>query len=233
MAIKIHRYKRHLKNIYNLTRTQFFRRDKTKYFGIGRNKTGTTSLAHAMRDLGFVVGNQRTAELLFDDWRNRNFSPIIRYCHTAQFFQDVPFSLPDTFIAMDKAFPGSKFILTIRDNPEQWYSSATRFYAKIWGKNGRIPTREDLQEASYIFKGRPWYVHSNVYPNIPEDDPYNKKLLIQSYIDYNNRVIEYFKNRPDDLLILNVAEKSAYQKLCIFLNRTPAGAKKFPWENKT
>jgi len=123
--------KRNLKAGFNF-KTRFELKDrlnlikvygKPKIFCIGLNKTGTTSLKKEMILQGFVVGNQRKAELLFDDWVQRDFRRIIRYCRTAQFFQDEPFSCPYTFIAMDQAFLGSKFILTIRDDAEQWYNS--------------------------------------------------------------------------------------------------------------
>jgi hypothetical protein len=202
-----------------------------KIFGIGNNKTGTTSLEKAMIKLGYKVGNQRTAELLHGAWAQRNFTPIISYCKTAKFFQDVPFSKPFTFVALDQAFPNSKFILTIRDNPEQWYKSLTQFHAKLWGKDGRIPTKEDLQNAEYVYKGWAWDMTR--YAEItPENDPYQKAPLIQSYIDYNNSVLSYFKHRPKDLLILNVAEKGAYRKLCEFIGQ-PVTSEEFPWENKT
>jgi hypothetical protein len=168
---------------------------------------------------------------LHQEWAQRNFKPIIEYCKTAEFFQDFPFSKPFTFVALDQAFPKSKFILTVRDDAEQWYNSLTKFHSKLWGKRGRIPTQEDLQQATYITKGRPWEMKliNNITPN---DDPYNKELLIQSYIDYNNSVLNYFSHRPEDLLVLNVADKSAYRKLCEFLNQ-PVIQEEFPWINKT
>src|SRR5690554_936986 len=178
---------------------------KPKIFGIGNNKTGTTSLKKAMLDLGYSVGNQRTAEKMMEQWAKRDFRKLIRYCHTAQFFQDVPFSKPYTYVVLDHEFPGSKFILTVRDSPEQWYNSSTKFHAKLWGVEGRIPTKEDLIEASYIYKGWAW--EFNVYMNItPENDPYQKDLLVKSYIDYNESVIKYFEHRPEDLLIINLSD---------------------------
>jgi hypothetical protein len=44
---------------------------KVKYFCIGRNKTGTTSLKRAFEDLGYPVGDQRKAEILteFPRWK--------------------------------------------------------------------------------------------------------------------------------------------------------------------
>lgn len=204
---------------------------KPKIFGIGNNKTGTTSLKVAMEELGFKVGEQRPAELLHHHWAKRDFKPIIEFCKTAEFFQDFPFSKPFTFIALDQAFPNSKFILTVRDSPEQWYNSITKFHAKLWGKNGRIPTKEDLMEASYIYKGWAW--EFNVYMNIaPDDNPYQKDLLIKSYIDYNESVIKYFEHRPNDLLVINLSDKGAYKRLCDFLE-VKSKKEDFPWENKT
>lgn len=204
---------------------------KQKVFGIGNNKTGTTSLKAAMVELGYVLGYQRKAEKLIDDWGKRDFKRIVKYCTTGQFFQDVPFSKPYTFVVLDHEFPGSKFILTVRDNPEQWYNSLTKFHAKKWGENGRVPTKKDLQQAKYIEKGRAWRSNRLSY-NTPEDAPYKKDILIQHYVDYNNSVEEYFRHRPDDLLILNVAEENAYQKLCDFLGEEPIG-ESFPWKNRT
>lgn len=90
-----------------------FRR-RPKVFCVGRNKTGTTSIAKALRALGFKVGDQARAETLIEDWARRDFRKIVRYCRTADAFQDVPFSWPHTFEALDQAFPQSKFILTVR-----------------------------------------------------------------------------------------------------------------------
>ena len=217
-------------NFINRIRT-LLKKDSTKVFGIGRNKTGTTSLMAAMKQMGYVIGDQRTAELLFDDWANNNYDPIIKYCRTAEFFQDVPFSLPETYKVLDKEFPGSKFILTIRDSPEQWYNSLIRFHAKLWGKNGRIPTKEDLMNAQLIYKGSPWKSNRNLY-NTPVDDPYKKDVLIEHYTNYNNEVKTYFKDKPEDLLVLNVSKKGAMKKLADFLNKE-ALSDEFPWENKT
>lgn len=204
---------------------------KPKIFCIGKNKTGTTSMSAAMNELGYSVGNQSNAELLIHDWAKRDFRKIIKYCKTAEFFQDVPFSFPYTYIAMDQAFKGSKFILTVRDNPEQWYQSLVNFHSRKFGKDGRVPTKEDLQQATYIYKGRPWQTRL-LTGDVIEDDLYNKDQLIQGYIQHNRMVSDYFRHRPDDLLVLNVAENGAFQKLCSFLGKK-SNRTEFPWKNKT
>lgn len=95
-------------------------RGKPKIFCVGRNKTGTTSLQHALLDLGISVGDQRAAEeLACRDYHRGEFAGIIAYCRTAQAFQDTPFSYPHTYRHVDAAYPGSRFILSIRDDPEQ------------------------------------------------------------------------------------------------------------------
>lgn len=203
---------------------------RRKFFCIGMNKTGTTSLARALKNLGIIVGNQGRAEMLIHDWARRDFRRIIRFCHTAQAFQDVPFSLPYTFQALDMRFPRSKFILSVRDNPEQWYASLTRFHAKLFG-NGETPSSDDLKKAEYLYTGFMYEGIRAAYPT-PDDDIYNKEILIHHYEAHNQSVIEYFRHRPNDLLVLNIAQEGAYQIFCEFLDK-PCLRQTFPWENKT
>jgi hypothetical protein len=202
---------------------------RPKVFCIGRNKTGTTSMAKAFTELGLVVGLQWVAERLLCDWARRDFRRLFWYCRTAQAFQDVPFSLPFTFQALDQRFPRSRFVLTVRNSPEQWYESLTRFHAAKFA-NGRIPTCDDLRAAGYA-RGSAYDAYRLIH-RTPPGDPYNRETLIASYNAHNNAVVEYFRHRPDDLLVLNVAQPDAYDRLCTFLGE-PSTGKAFPWENKT
>lgn len=204
---------------------------KVKYFCIGRNKTGTTSLKVAFECLGYPVGNQRIAEIITSKhYFDGNFRPIVNYCKTAQVFQDVPFSYPETYKHLDKAYPGSKFVLTVRDDAEQWYRSITRFHAKMFGKDGSVPTVEDLRAARYV---RPGFMYNIVRVHgTTDEDPYEKEAMINHYVRYNQDVMEYFKDRPDFLLVINVAEKGAYQKFVDFLG-VDSSYDDFPWKNKT
>lgn len=212
-------------------RTRIKIKGKVKYFCIGRNKTGTTSIKKAFADLGFPAGDQRTAEILYDKYYFKGeFGPIIEYCKSAQVFQDVPFSCPETYKHLDKAYPGSKFILTIRDDPEQWYRSITRFHAKSFGTEGRVPTVDDLKRATYV---RPGFMYNTVrLHGTPEHDPYNKEIMIANYSRHIESVMEYFKDRPSDLLVINLAETGAYRKFIEFLG-VDSPYEDFPWENPT
>jgi len=205
-------------------------RDKKKVFCIGRTKTGTTSLKKAMSDLGYVIGYQRTAELLFRDWAKRDFRRIAAYCRTGEFFQDVPFSLPYTFQAMDTYFPGSKFILTVRD-AESWHKSMIDFHRLESVHGDKAESLEKLKEATYCYKGFAYETKVLVY-DLPGDDPYHKETLIEHYNFHNKMVKDYFRNRKEDLLVLDVTEDGAYRKLCDFLGK-PCTSDTFPWENRT
>lgn len=201
---------------------------RQKIFCIGMNKTGTTSLKEAFLQLGCKVGNQREAEMLLDSYLAGDYEPLIRYCSGADVFQDFPFSYPNTFAVLDKAFPGSKFILSIRDSPEQWYNSLVRFHSKMFG-HGYVPTARDLQESTYVYKGWAWKAHTAL---VPEGMLYNKSTLIGIYQDHCRRVVEYFEGRSDDLLVLNLSEDGSFEKFKTFLG-IGTSMTKFPWVNKT
>jgi hypothetical protein len=204
---------------------------KPKIFCIGMNKTGTTSLAEAMEDLGYLMGNQYEAEHYLLDWEKRDFSRIIAHCRHAQFFQDVPFSMPETYKVMDETFGGAKFILTIRDDADQWVNSLIRFHTKLWSPDGNPPRKEHLVNVDRRYTGWAWDLVRLSYETT-EDDLYNQELLKGQYHRYNQEVIDYFSNRPQDLLVLNVADDNAYEKLCLFLGK-PVTQQSFPWKNKT
>ena len=207
-------------------------KSKPKFFCIGRNKTGTTSIKKAFVNFGFSIGNQRIAENLMDDYFVGNFEIIIDYCKSAQFFQDVPFSYPNTYRYIDEAFPKSKFILTVRDSPEQWYNSLVRFHSKSFGL-GSAPVLSDLKEIEYISKGWVYNNLKRLHKLNVDDNPYDREMLINHYNNYNNEILDYFKDRPDDLLVLNVSDTNSYKKLAEFVGVKINENDSFPWENKT
>jgi len=217
------------KRLVRAFRTLFGPKRRPKIFCIGRNKTGTTSLERALKDLGYSAGNQANAELLIHEYAQRNFRPIVEYCHTAQAFQDIPFSLPYTYIVLDHAFPGSKFILSIRKDEDEWYQSLIRFHKKRLGIREK-PQKEDLLNDPYRYKGFIWEANRILY-NTPENDPYNEEIMKEHYLRHNEGVINYFKYR-DELLVIDLSEKYSYHKFCKFLDRKPM-YEDFPWLNKS
>lgn len=211
-------------------KNRFWVKGKPKYFCIGFHKTGTTSLLQTFTNLGYITGNQKKAEWLSGDYHERDFSSLIDYCHTAQFFQDVPFCWPETYRVLDTSFPDARFILTIRSSSEQWYSSFIKYYAALYG-NGRLPNAETLKQCNYVYKGWEWENLTRVY-GVDESDPYNKQRLINTYEKHNQDVQNYFHDRPEKLLVLDIADKHSYQTFCNFIG-VSSGTSGFPWLNKT
>ena len=189
---------------------------KRKVFCIGKNKTFTPSLPKLFNEMGLSIGPQRPAELLSKEWANNDFDGIIKYVKfRGTAFLDVPFSLPNTFKVLDKEFPDSKFILTICDSPDEWYTTNTAYHSKLFG-NGDFPTKSDLKKATYVYPGFMWEMNRWIY-DTPEDDIYNKTILIKQYNDYNNSVLEYFKNKPGKLLVVNLNDTDALSRIREFL----------------
>jgi len=201
-----------------------------KVFCIGHNKTGTTSIGYALEDLGYKVGIQSEAELLLDDWAIRDFRRIIRYCRTAEAFQDIPFSLDFTYQILDHAYPSSKYILTVRNNADEWYQSLVRFHSKIMQVHG-IPTANDLKNFDYRGKGWIWRAQKYIF-GIDESTLYDEKIYKAQYTSYNNRILEYFRFRSQDLLVINLADPDSMKSLCRFLG-IPYEDQKMPHLNKS
>ena len=161
------------------------------------------------------MGNQVKGEMLTKEWSVRDFKNIVKLSKTADAFQDVPFSNDFTYTVLDHDFPGSKFILTVRNSKDEWYESITRFHTKIVGKD-RLPTADDLKKFGYRYKGFLWDAQKVKY-GIDETTVYDYEIYTDQYEMHNHRVKEYFKYRPQDLLVLNLSEEDAMEKLYTFL----------------
>lgn len=202
-----------------------------KIFCIGKNKTGTTTVMKVYNDFEYVVGNQREAELLNKNYYKKDFEAIIEYCKKYEAFQDVPFSWPNTYKYLNEAFHNSKFILTVRDNEDVWYESLVNFQTKLHG-GGKLPTVKDLKNFEYVYKGWAWENRKNVFGFTENDNPYDKEKLVSQYVNYNQEVRDFFKDKPSQFIEINVSKSEDYFRLCKFLNKKPIG-NDFPWENKT
>ena len=223
---KYKRFKRQADNLGYALKNGY----ESKIFCIGFNKTGTTSVKKSFQDHGFKVGNQAKAELLLPNYIRQDYNAIISYCMYYKAFQDIPFSYRHTYKNLDKAFPGSKFILTVRDNEDQWYNSLTRFHQNILNTKS-IPTARDLKEADYRYKG---FFYDSIVTKYgtSDSDPYNYNILTDYYSKHIEEVRDYFKDREQDLIIINLSDRGSYKRMCDFLNVSPL-YDEFPWQNRT
>ena len=114
---------------------------------------------------------------------------------------------------LDRAFPGSKFILTTRD-AESWSVSMRR--------NRRSQTLINLiPSAGQIFE--------EVYGTRSFK---NMECLTERFQAHNREVQAYFASRPDDFLLLDVRDYDSWERLCHFLNRPVDCGATFPWHNR-
>lgn len=180
-----------------------------RVFGIGMNKTGTSSFANAMRRVGIgpvaserIVQRSGVIDLLIKDG---NYEPALRFAGIYRVFEDRPWNVWDMYRRLDERYPGSRFILTIR-SPETWWRSVERWVTVTKPHIGEL-YRTHLKVASL-----------------------SEKDMVQAYLRYNQEVCDYFKGR-DDFLMLNFEAGDEWDPLCRFLN-IPVPDRKFPHSNR-
>lgn len=189
-----------------------------KVFVIGMNKTGTTTLYVSLKALGFKMGNTSVAETLAGEWvKNGDLDKMRRYIDTADAFQDAPFSIPGFYTWLTEEYPKAKFILTVRDTPEQWLASMKRFQsARLSSVPGEFIAENALKNSTYVYKGWSYDMMRHIYhlPEVPLYDEAHYTSVYQGHID---SVLNHFKDKSDRFLSLNVAHDGAYSRLLEFL----------------
>ena len=187
--------------------------NKSYIFNIGLNKCGTTSLASALNILGIrtlhhnfkSISNNKNRDIrLVDFWRHnlRNGRRPF-YGLDNSFYGFGDFFGEACFKQLDLAYPGSKFILTTRPLDE-WLASRERHVNK------------NLQNPKYLGGFRE--VNIQGWTN-----------LYNSHISHTR---EYFRNRKNDFLIMDIPSGDGWDKLCQFLS-LPTPSIEFPWGNKS
>jgi hypothetical protein len=64
-----------------------------------------------------------------------------------------------------------------------------------------------------------------------EKSPDEVDEILEKYEKHNQDVKDYFKDRPDDLLVIDVIGGEGWEKLCPFLDK-PVPSQPFPHKNK-
>jgi hypothetical protein len=163
---------------------------KTKVFGIGFHKTATTSLADALSHLGYRVTGPNWVDN--PNIAEEVYEMAFDLANRFDAFQDNPW--PILYKELDQKFPGSKFILTLRPSNE-WIRSVVNHF-----NEDETPMREWIYGV-----GRP---------------KGNEDVYIARYERHNREVLEYFKGRSEQLLVLNITSGEGWTKLCPFLGET-------------
>lgn len=185
---------------------------KSKIFCIGLNKTGTSSLDEAFKILGFksVHFNCNKGNIKNIIEKNyKNGDTLLLGIEDYDAYSD--WNNPNTcylYKEFDKVYPNSKFILNTR-NFEDWLLSREKHLKK----------KPNLKELQKKHPDSAWY-------NI------DKEAWTKEWQEVHEDIITYFKDRPEDLLIINVPSGEGWEKLCPFLG-VPIPNQTFPQKNKT
>lgn len=219
---------------------------RPKVFCIGYNKTGTTTLEKVLCDLGYRIPNQERQErLVVEEMFRGNFKPLNTLCREFDAFQDMPFSQGVTYAVVDAMFPKSKFILTVRD-PNSWFESLARFHLNGILKRTGVEKLEDFGEIT--FKDKAVYLHTNYLYNVVKRHAakvvgyeisydwslvYNKAHRIDLYERRNRAIIEYFQERREALLVLDLTKEKDNSKIVEFLDLPKILIETLPHLNKS
>ena len=171
-----------------------------KIFGIGFHKTGTTSLNVALSEIGYRV----TGPNGINDPKIE--SNMFKMCHDLvplfDAFLDNPW--PFLYQKIDKLYPESKYILTIRP-VDQWIKSIITHFGSQTTEMRKM-------------------IYGVGFP-LGNEDIYKAR-----YEQHNNEVLKYFADRPDDLLVLKITAGEGWEKLAPFLGINMMDS--FPHKNK-
>jgi Sulfotransferase domain len=185
----------------------------TRIFGIGMHKTATTSLARALEVLGYDTAhwkNAHWAKAIWEEMKARGSSPTLERSYA---LCDLP--IPLLFRELDAAYPESKFILTLRTE-DSWIESVRTHWSD---KN---PWRAQWDTDPFTHR-----IHRELYSGIR----FNEPVMRERFRRHNADVLEHFKDRPQNLLVMNMSAGAGWYELCGFLRRViPDGP--YPRENK-
>ena len=183
-----------------------------KVLGIGLSRTGTMSLCQALRELGYRAADfvdHREAGRGESSW----FAGDFESDSLAGYDAAVDLPVPAFYAQLDSRYPGSKFILTVRD-ARSWIESVRRHWA-------RTPIAES-PEGRY----RRW-VRLAMYGTFG----FSEVRMRWVYDTHVRNVKEHFAKRPADLLVLDICGGEGWERLCPFLGLSPPSGP-FPWVHR-
>ncbi len=179
----------------------------SKIFGIGLSKTGTTSLANALQILGYKTkDNMGVVKYATGDLSSVDLHVV----DANDALTDTP--IPSFYRELDTKYPGSRFILTVRDS-EGWLKSCKKQFTQRFA---------EVQTDA----------HKRLFTDLYGTDVFDDRRFASGYEMFVDGAREYFKDRPQDLLIINIVADEGWEKLCPFLQR-PVPDIPFPKANVT
>ena len=201
---------------------------RSKVFGVGFSKTGTTSLEKALEILGYRVcrghwKNPHTFYLLAL-YIHGDYEEILRISRYYDGFADGPWGGTDLYLKLLEWYPDAKFILTVRDG-EKWYGSFEKLICMF---------DEDLDTALSSYHANGMYGSEYAFRRIfgIERLAGNRDRIIETYLAHNHAVQEELARRGADHLVIDMTDAPGWGGLCEFLNVEQPGVP-FPHANKS
>lgn len=158
-----------------------------KVFGIGLSRTGTVTLTVCLDILGYDSVHAPLPLFIKD-----GLAETIKK-HDAFTDSEVAYQYKE----LDKLFPNSKFILTVRP-AWVWLRSYETYFLR------EEIIHENWRELLFKLYG---------------SRTYDEEKFRAGYIKHNKEVEEYFKDRPNDLLVIEFGKDYGWIELCKFLKK--------------
>ena len=174
-----------------------------KVFGVGFQRTGTSSLTRALNLLGIPT-------LQFPKELHRDIEDEV--IHRFRGFTDSP--IPLLYRELDRRHPDSRFIHTLRDE-EAWLRSVEWLFT-----TGTVKFKESHEKYG-----------NELNREIFGRTTFDREHFLEIFRRHNREVVEYFSERPDDYLAIDVTAGEGFEKLCPFLGME-IPAEPFPHRNK-
>jgi hypothetical protein len=175
-----------------------------KVFCVGSGKTGTSSLAAAYVELGFRYKGWDPA--LWEHLLRHEYEPIFAVADRFEAFRNGPWDGFDFYRELDRRYPRSKFILTVRDT-ESWIADHELQFSAEGLR--RVPERYRIHD----YAGR-------------------KAAIAAAFEHRNAAIAEYFQGRERDFLVIDICGGEGWERLCPFLG-FPVRDEPFPHVNRT
>lgn len=182
--------------------------NRARVFGIGLQKTGTTTLGDALQILGYK--HQSFSDRGVRMYLNGSVQELLQWSQQFHSCEDEPWLF--LYREFDQQYPGSKFILTRRHSASAWFDSLVKHYRDRMG--AYVPIR-DMNIRQY---GRP----------DPESD---RTAAIAVYEQHLQTVRDYFSGREQDFIEVCWEEGDGWERLCAFLGQAVPSTD-FPHSNK-
>jgi sulfotransferase family protein len=190
-----------------------------RIFGIGLSRTGTTSLTSALGQLGFRALHFPADEVSRAQVMNfiAEGGDALRLSILSDLDALTDTPVCATFDALDAAYPGSRFILTVRDR-QGWLESCRHYWT-----TGVEPFMRDHRDMR-------WTVYLEALSiKLYGGAHFDPERFSAAYEAYHERVRMHFRDRESDLLTLDICKGDGWEPLCGFLNLRTPGVE-FPWE---